>query len=794
MYQSLKLKILFAVATIFLIVSLLSSISAQATDLYQTIRGEIADQDSKNPVIGANILIMNSNPILGSSTDAKGEFRIEKVSVGRVSLKITCIGYEEKVIPNLLISSAKEFILNIDMVESVVKMDELVILANQQSKNEVINEMAVVSARQFSVEETQRYAGAFNDPARMVSSFAGNNTAAEGDNFIIVRGNSPKGVQWRLEGIEIPNPNHFADEGSTGGPINALNSAMLSNSDFFSGAFPAEYGNAFSGVFDMRLRNGNNEKREYAVSVGILGTDVTMEGPFKKGGGASYLVNYRYSTLSILDQLNIVDFGGVPKYQDLSFKFQIPTRNAGTFSLFGLGGKSNIYEDVTDAENEDVIIEKGTWKADMGVVGLGHRYLFNNKTYVETNLSLSESGNGGLGEELDNNNEFRPYYDGFFRNYTAKITSTLHHKFSAKSKLQTGVIYDRKFYNYFADVYDEEEGRLVNEQESDGNTGLYHAFASWKYRLTEDFTAITGAHFIGTELNNNVALEPRVGLHWAFAPTQTLSAAFGVHSKMESLVNYFAVHTDDDSNTSLPNQNLDFSKARHYVLGYNNMLNKNLLLKAEIYYQDLYNIPVEDDPGSSYSLINSVEGYTTRKLVNEGTGYNYGLELTLERYFDNNYYYMLSTSLFQSKYEAMDHIERNSRFNVNYLGNALIGKEFLLASRGDKNKVLSINAKFSLAGGRWRTPIDIDASREAGYTIMEEEKAFTEKGTDIFTGNLAIAYRINNKKTSQELKLDIQNFTNSAAQLDHWYNATTDKVEYSTQLPLLPVLMYTVQF
>ncbi|MCK5468753.1 MAG: TonB-dependent receptor, partial [Cyclobacteriaceae bacterium] len=453
----------------------------------------------------------------------------------------------------------------------------------------------------------------------------------------------------------------------------------------------------FSGVFDMRLRNGNNENREYAFSVGILGTDITLEGPFKKGGGASYLVNYRYSTLSILDQMNIVDFGGVPKYQDLSFKFQFPTKKAGTFSLFGLGGKSNILEDVTDEENEEIILEKGDWKADMGVVGLGHRYLFNNRTYLETNLSIAESGTGGVGEELGENNEFYTYYDGFFRNYTAKIMTILHHKFSAKSKLQTGLIYERKFYDYFSDVYYKEEGELIREQDSNGNTGLYHGFASWKYRLTEDFTAISGVHFMGTELNDNVAIEPRIGLQWAFTPTQTLSAAFGIHSKMESLVNYFAVHTDDDGNESMPNQNLDFSKARHYVLGYNNMLTGNLLLKAEIYYQDLYNIPVENDPNSSFSLINSVEGYTTRKLINEGTGSNYGLELTLERYFANNYYYMLSSSLFQSKYKALDNIERNTRFNVNYLGNVLFGKEFLLTSRGNKNKVLSINAKFSIA-------------------------------------------------------------------------------------------------
>jgi hypothetical protein len=794
MYHSIKIKVLMAVATAFLLISLLSSLSVKAADLYQTVRGTITDLDSRSPVIGANVIVVGSDPLLGASTDASGYFRIENVQVGRISLKITCIGYEEKILSNLLIGSGKESIINIEMTESLINMEELVISASSQDKDQPLNEMAMVSARQFSVEETKRYAGAFNDPARMVSAFAGNNTAAEGNNFIIVRGNSPKGVQWRLEGIEIPNPNHFADEGSTGGAINALNSAMLNNSDFFSGAFPAEYGNAFSGVFDMRLRNGNNEQREYAFSAGILGTDVTLEGPFKKGSGASYLVNYRYSTLAILDDLNLVDFGGVPKYQDLSFKFRFPTKNAGTFTLFGLGGKSHISEDVKDEEDEDLILEKGKWKADMGVVGLGHRYLFNNKTYLETNLSIAESGNGGIGEELDDEMNFYTYYNGYHRNYTAKLTSVIHHKFSARSKLHAGFIYDRKFYDYYADVYYKEEGGLVREQDSSGDTGLVNVFASYKYRLSEDFTAVTGLHAMATELNKNVAVEPRIGLQWAVAPSQTISAAFGIHSKMESLVNYFAINTDNNGNVSTPNQNLDFSKARHYVLGYNNMITSNLLLKAELYYQDLYSIPVEDDPNSSYSLINSVQGYTTRNLVNKGTGHNYGIELTLERYFADNYYYMLSTSLFESKYKGMDGIERNSRFNVNYLGNVLVGKEFLLSTRGDKNKVLSLNTKLSIAGGRWYTPIDLEASREAGYTIHHEELAFTKIGDPIFTGNLAVAYRINNTRTSQELKLDIQNFTNNDAKLDQWYDSSTDKIEYATQLPLLPVLMYTIQF
>lgn len=793
MYQTIKLRLL--VANLVLVASfiLLSYFDSHALDLTQTVRGRITDADSRAPVIGANVVVVESDPLLGSSTNVSGDFKIAEVPVGRISLKVTSIGYEEKLISNLLVNSAKEVVLDIELRESMVNMEELVILASEQDKDDALNDMAFVSARQFSVEETKRYAGAFNDPARMVSAFAGNNSAAEGDNFIIVRGNSPKGIQWRLEGIEIPNPNHFADEGSTGGPINALNSAMLANSDFFSGAFPAEYGNAFSGVFDMRLRNGNNQEREQTFSLGVLGTDVTFEGPFKKGGGASYLINYRYSTLALLDNLNIVDFGGVPRYQDLSFKLRLPTKSLGTFSVFGLGGKSNIHEEVYDEEQVDKVLEKGDWKADMGVVGINHQYLFSGKTYIQSSFSVSESGNGGLGQELDDVDNFRVYYDGYFRNYTAKFMSTLHHKFSARNKILVGMIYDRNFYDYYSDVYHEEDGSLVSEQDSNGNTGLFHFFTSWRSRFSENITAITGLHLMHSEINKNLSVEPRLGLEWSFTPTQSLSAAFGIHSKMESLINYYAINNDHPQPVRY-NQDLDFSKAAHFVLGYENNIGNNLHLKAEVYYQELYNIPVENDSNSSYSLLNSVEGYTTKKLVNEGQGYNYGLELTLERYFSDNYYFLISSSLFESKYRSMDGIWRDTRFNVNYLGNVLFGREFLLSSKNNRNKVLSVNTRFSIAGGRRYTPIDLEASRTAGYTKRVESLAFTEKSDDVFVANLAVTYRIDSERTSQEIKLDIQNFTNHAARLEYYYNANSDKIEYYTQLPLLPVLMYTIHF
>ncbi|MEQ8574022.1 MAG: TonB-dependent receptor, partial [Fulvivirga sp.] len=244
----------------------------------------------------------------------------------------------------------------------------------------------------------------------------------------------------------------------------------------------------------------------------------------------------------------------------------------------------------------------------------------------------------------------------------------------------------------------------------------------------------------------------------------------------------------------MPNMNLDFTKARHYVVGYENKLGENLLLKMEAYYQDLYNIPVEDLSTSSYSLINQVEWFTDRKVVNEGTGKNYGLELTLERYFDNNYFFLMTASLFDSKYRAMDNIERNTAFNGNYVGNFLFGKEFEISRKLGKKKVIGFNSKVSLQGARRYTPMDIQASIEQDEAIYYESEAFSKRGDDLFMANISVVYRIDRKKTSQELKLDIQNVTNNQARLDQYYDSDTKSVEYGYQLALLPVLTYTIHF
>ena len=304
------------------------STAIHAQTITQTVRGKVIDTDTKSGLPGANIILVNSTPLIGTTTDVNGNFILENVPVGRQSLQVSFMGFKSVIVPEILVSSGKQTVLNIELEEEVLQAKEVEIKATVD-KNEPINAMAMVSARSFSIDESRRYAGSVDDPMRAVSNFAGvASNPNVNSNEIVIRGNSPKGLLWRVDGMDIPNPNHFAYVGSSGGATTMFSSQVLSNSDFYTSAFPAEFGNALSGVFDMRFRNGNNEKHEFAFQVGIQGLDIAAEGPFIKGKPASFLFNYRYSILSFLQFIYPDMKNSIPAYQDLSFKVNIPDQES----------------------------------------------------------------------------------------------------------------------------------------------------------------------------------------------------------------------------------------------------------------------------------------------------------------------------------------------------------------------------------------------------------------------------------------------------------------------------------
>jgi len=770
---------------LFLIVTCIYIQPTTAQDLVQTLRGTIYDKDSGSPLIGASLVIVGSDPLIGTVTDLDGEFRFEKLPLGRYNIKAYYVGYENRIIPNVLLGAGKEVVLTIELSESVTQLDEVVIKAKGH-KSETINKMALVSARSFTVDETKKYAGSVNDPARMAASYAGVTSDPSGDNEIVIRGNTPRGLLWRLEGIEIPNPNHFAEEGSTGGPISILNATTLDNSDFFTGAFPAEYGNAYSGVFDINLRKGNDQKREYTFQAGVLGLDCSAEGPVIKNKPASFLINYRYSTLALLNAVGIRIAGdAVPEFQDLTFKLEVPTQKTGVFTVFGLGGISKIKEEDLDYQND--------FQTNMGVVGITNTYFLNEKTYIKSAVAVTGSKNIWTYKEPDEENvfEIQAREDFIYRSFKSQVT--INNKINSKHTLRSGVIFSILDYDLFTDSFSQEEDRLVTEVEDNGKTHLTQLFSNWKYRITEDVTLNSGLHFMYFHLNNNYSIEPRLGLRWQFLPRQAISAGFGIHSRIETLTNYLAQTVDEDGTLYTPNKNLDLTKSRHYVLGYENLITEHLIVKAEFYFQDLYDIPVEMDSATSFSALNYSWGYTTKKLANRGTGHNYGVELAIEKYFANTYYFMVTGSLYNSKYEGSDGIERDTRYNGHYVMNILGGKEFRLGNI-EKGRSLNISIRASWAGGRRYSPIDLEESRKKGYTIRDDELAFTEQFDPYIRYDFKISYRKERPRTTQIIELDIQNVTNRQNVAGNYYSSSQDQVETWTQSGLIPVLSYRIEF
>lgn len=755
--------------------------------LRQTIRGKVVDKDSKLPLIGVTLFIEESNPVNGTITDLDGNFRFKDLPVGRHNIVVQYVGYESRTIPNVLISAGKEVVLTIELLESIVEIKEVAI-NGKAHKSQTINRMSSVSARSFTVEETKRYAGSVNDPARMVLSFAGVSGNPDGDNDIVIRGNSPRGLLWRVEGIEVPNPNHFAEEGATGGAISILNSTTLDNSDFFTGAFPAEYGNAYSGVFDIKLRKGNNEKKEYSIQAGFLGTDCSFEGPVIKDHPSSYLINYRYSTLAILNTIGIKIAGdAVPNFQDLTFNVNIPTKSYGTFSLFGIGGISSIHEEDSLSVNN--------FGTDMGIVGLSNLFRINDRTYLTSTIALTGSRNIWAYEEDAPGGEF--YYEASenFIYKTFRTSFSVHKKFNAKNYLKSGFIFSRLYFNLFTDSYSIDDKQMVTEVDQNGNTGLIQGFVNWKYRPAPNFTFNTGFHFMHFILNSNYSFEPRLGAKWQFNDKQSLSAGFGIHSKLETLTNYYAISTLDDGTVEHPNKNIELAKARHYIIGYDYKLTRNLYLKLELYYQDLYDIPIEDNDTSSFSALNFSWGYTTIPLRNYGTGSNYGIEMTLEKFFFNKYYFLITGSLYDSKYVAGDKIERNTRYNGNYAANILVGKEFNIGR--SKTNTLGISLRGIMAGGRRYTPIDIEKSREKGYTIRDENRPYSAQYPNFSRYDLKISFRRNKKKTTRVWEIDIQNLTNKLNVAGDYFSpfkGEDGEIETWTQLGFIPVFNYRIEF
>lgn len=773
----------------------------------QTLKGQVVDKESQVSLPGANILVQNDHDRLGTISNEAGYFRIDNIETGRVNLSVSYVGYKTLYFNNLNLTTGKEIIIKAELEEEVHEAEEVTIMASKEN-NRVNNQMATLSARTFSIEESQRYAGARNDVARMVANYAGVSTNNDAVNDIVIRGNSPYGLLWRLEGIDVPNPNHFGNTGATGGPVGMLNNNVLANSDFMTGAFPAEYGNAYSGVFDLKMRNGNYDKHEFLGQIGFNGFELGTEGPLPGNDHASYLVNYRYSTLGVLSKLGI-DFGtgtAVPYYQDLSFKVNLPTQNAGKFTIFGLGGKSRI--EFIRSEMDSSELQMGFYrddgldihaKTESGSIGGSHTYIFNESTYTRVNLGVTGMLNHNIVDSVSTENrEPVPFARNRFYEGTLQFNAYLNKKFNAKNNIRVGFNLQRVNFSLIDSVYSAPDNEFNSWLDSKGIINLYQLYTQWQYKMDEKLTFNTGLHYQQTDLNEDVAIEPRIGISYQTGIRSEVSFAYGLHSRMLPLFIYFSRHETGPNTYVQPNKELGFLKSHHLVAGYDYRFKYNINLKTEIYYQHLFDTPVEVKD-SYYNIINnsSVFAWLPDSLANEGTGRNYGIDITLEKYMEKGLYFLMTTSLFDSKYKGSNGLEISTAFDGTYVINFLGGKEFrILKNKTSANtkKFLTFDARTTMAGGQRYTPVDLAKSVEAGQTRYDWDRSFSEKFDDYFRADFRAAFRTDGKNLSQEWAVDVQNLTNHKNPLMMQFNMQTGKADPVNQLGFFPMMQYRIMF
>ena len=803
------LKALFTSVITLLLAGALVSVRAQ--DITQTIRGTVVDSDTKIPQFAATVAIYDDSILVKATiTDEDGNFRFERIPVGRYAVTASFVGYSQVVMPNVIVSSGKEVILPLEMEESPVAIDEVSIRASAK-KGEAMNKMAFVSTRSFSVEESDRFAGSRGDPARMASNYAGVQGNNDKTNDLVIRGNSPLGVLWRCEGVNIPSPNHFGPSGTTGGPVTILTNKVLASSDFMTGAFPAEYGNSNAGVFDIRMRNGNNERHESSGQIGVLGAELFAEGPLRKEGRSSYLVAYRYNNLFLISKVTDIE-ADVVRYQDFNFKLNLPTRNSGSFSLFGMGGmgyteilaSKQVKPDPDKTYGSEGMDEH--FRTAMGVTGLSYSKSLGMRSFIKLTLAASR-------EHQDNHLDkvFRHIDEGLFNVDSIRYSHNAYHsnqnKYSAnlfwnrkmnrKLSLRTGLIFDIYQFDMLDSIYNEAYKSWNNRLDHTGFAFLTQPYIQGKFNVSEKLTLHAGLHAQLLQLESNVSrsLEPRLGVNYRPDENNTFSYGTGLHSQMLPTYIYFAWLVNQEGEYSLPNQDLGFIRSFHQVLSWDHYFSSDLRIRAETYYQYLFEVPVELRP-SSYSVLDEghdMERFFPDTLVNEGNGRNYGVELTAEKFFSRSYYLMLTASLYDAKRSGSDGLNYDALYNGRYALNLLGSREFVWGARRDH--AISVGGKITLAGGKRYTEIDTVASAIAGEAVYFDSARNFEQFSPYFRADIKLNYRINTGRITHEVGVDLVNITNRENALRQIYiSGAEPPLDIKPQLDFMPIFYYRIDF
>lgn len=720
---------------------------------------------------------------------------------GRYTLTVHFLGYATWYLSELLLTNARDVVLEIALEELPRTLGEVEVRAQRSA----LQSAEMPGARMMTVEQTQRFAATFFDPARLAAFYPGVVTANDQGNALSVRGNSPNGMLWRLEGLDIVNPNHLSNTGTaadrptaSGGGVNILSAQMLDNSTFLNGAFPAGYGNALSGVMDMRLRKGQPE-RLFTIQAGLIGIDVAAEGPFREGGQSTFLANYRYSAVGLLAAAGL-DFGGETiAFQDLSFHLSFPGKNGGQFTVFGMGGRSrNLFASPADTARWESGKDRYNirFASEMGALGFSYARRIAPRLMWRAAGALSAAGHertadlflSGLARMQ--NRPLRLETDQIAEQRHS-LTTSAEWKPSARAEAVAGVMVSRTGGQAEA-RYLTPEKEVRSAVSGMADAWLWQAYATARWWPAPKWQLRAGLHATHFSLGEKArAIEPRAGIGWWPASGHSFHLSYGLHSQPQQMTTYFSAVSLPGGGFAYPNRMLGLTRAHHSSLAWHYEPTPDWQLRTELYRQHLFRVPVSLSR-PAVSALNLIENLLTDSLANSGTGRNTGLEVSAEKRFSRRYFLLLSGAFYEAIYIGVDGVKRNTRFNGRYAFNMAWGREWRL--KGTKDRVLIYSLRAVYLGGFRQLPIDLPASQQAQATIWQDGAGFVLPGEDYYKADLRIALRKNKTRWTRTLALDIQNLTNRRNFAFRYYDALADQVLVQHQLGIIPVLSWKVEF
>ncbi len=781
----------------FLIKGLLITLAIPFLSVFtqaQNLRGTVQDADNGNPITGATVAIRFSRgetaPIL-LATSPTGEFMFEKIRPGYYSVEITAIGYETQTITEVNVTAGKEQVLELALQHSTLQLSEVTIQGTPAGQRALLALGEIPLTR----DQTLRFPAMFFDPARLAAAYPGVSQTDDGTNSLSIRGNSPSSVQWRLEGVDIVNPNHLPNAGTfsdrpaaASGGILMFSAQLLDNSSLLTGAMPAGYGDALGGIMDMNLRRGNNRQHEFTAQAGLVGLDLAAEGPLfdkpstiKHQPTASYLVNYRYSTVGLLGQLG-VSFGDEQiNFQDFSFNLNLEGKRGGNWSVFGLGGLSeNTFRHKTDSTQIKAYKDffDIDFKSKTGVIGVSNWSPLWRNAWLKTSFAASEQTT-----ERSSTTQTFVFRDSYDKIDESKISAalTFSQRLGPQFRWMAGVSGTKEQFTGRSVVFN------IGQEIAYHDYLLTQPWTQIAWNSRRENTAVSlGLHslfFPYAANKNRSSFEPRLSITQTLAKGHHLSISAGQYSQVAPLW--------------LLSEDIDLLHASSIGMGYSWNVTNKWEIRTELFWQHQTDIGVDEDRSTPFSLLNEAEYriYILKYLKYKGLGENKGIELSAERRFSDGWFLLANATLFDSRAQGSDGIWRDTRWNFKHLLNCTFGKEWQREKSPEKERTIGLNARAVWTGGLREMPIDRTASVAEQTTVFDSSNGFTEQSPDYFRLDLRVYWRKNlGNRRNSTFALDLQNLTNQLNRAYHYYDPYTNKIEQKYQLGTIPNFSWKLEF